>query len=171
MLNSIAQGFSFAFLLVGPLVFGLLGKPTEMGLSILAGALSLAFSNIDKISKFKGAGFEAEMREKVGAIIAKEAEPEKSDSTHGLTGKAYGLDESTEKVVKALGNSQYTWRTVSGIGQESGLSKNEIARALHWLNLNNLVVKTDSKANANWGLSEDGRNLYNQIAATAAANA
>ena len=79
MLNSVAQGFSFAFLLVGPLIFGLLGKPTEMGLSILAGALSLAFSNIDKISKFKGAGFEAEMREKVGAIIAKEAEPEKNN--------------------------------------------------------------------------------------------
>jgi hypothetical protein len=34
---------------------------TEMGLAILAGALGLAFSNLDKISKFKGAGFEAEM--------------------------------------------------------------------------------------------------------------
>ncbi|WP_237046050.1 hypothetical protein [Aquipseudomonas alcaligenes] len=171
MLNSVAQGFSFAFLLVGPLIFGLLGKPTEMGLSILAGALSLAFSNIDKISKFKGAGFEAEMREKVGAIIAKEAEPEKNDLTNGLTGKAFGLDENTRKVVKSLGSSQYTWRTVTGISQEAGLTKSEVTRSLHWLNLNGLVVKTESKVNANWGLSEDGRDLYNQIAATAAANA
>lgn len=170
-LNAALQTLSAAVLLGGPFYFGYKAQPTEMGLVIVAGALGLAFSNLDKFSEFSGAGFSAKMRDQIQAVINKETEPEKSDSTHGLTGKAYGLDENTEKVVKALGNSRYTWRTVSGISQESGLPKNEITRALHWLNLNNLVVKTDSRTNANWGLSEDGRDLYNQIAATAAANA
>lgn len=46
-------------------MFGLLGKPAEMGLIIVAGAIVLAFFNIDKIQKFKGAGFEAEMKRAV----------------------------------------------------------------------------------------------------------
>lgn len=44
---------------------GLLGKPTEMGLIIIAGSISIAFLNIDRIQRFKGAGFEAEMRQAV----------------------------------------------------------------------------------------------------------
>jgi hypothetical protein len=43
--------------------FGLVGKSAEMGLAIVAGAISAAFLNIDRIQRFKGAGFEAEMRE------------------------------------------------------------------------------------------------------------
>lgn len=46
-------------------MFGLLGKSTEMGLIIVAGAIGLAFLNIDKIQRFKGAGFEAEMKKAV----------------------------------------------------------------------------------------------------------
>lgn len=44
---------------------GFFDKATEMGLAIVAGALGLAFANIDKIHKFKGAGFEAEMKDLV----------------------------------------------------------------------------------------------------------
>ncbi|CAM8662101.1 hypothetical protein MCEMIEM13_01801 [Comamonadaceae bacterium] len=44
------------------LLFGLLGKPTEMGLMIVAGAIAISFLNIDRIQRFKGAGFEAEMK-------------------------------------------------------------------------------------------------------------
>lgn len=47
------------------MVLGVLGKPTEMGLIIVAGAISIAFLNIDRIQRFKGAGFEAEMRQAV----------------------------------------------------------------------------------------------------------
>jgi hypothetical protein len=45
--------------------YGFMGMTVEMGLAILAGSIGLAFSNIDKIAKFKGAGFEAEMCKKV----------------------------------------------------------------------------------------------------------
>lgn len=46
-------------------MFGVMGKPTEMGIIVVAGAIALSFLNIDKIQKFKGAGFEAEMKRAV----------------------------------------------------------------------------------------------------------
>lgn len=46
-------------------MFGVMGKPTEMGIIVVAGGIALAFLNIDKIQKFKGAGFEAEMKRAV----------------------------------------------------------------------------------------------------------
>lgn len=51
-----------------------MAMPAEMGLAILAGALGLGFSNIEKISRFKGAGFEAEMK-MVQTIIESQTEP------------------------------------------------------------------------------------------------
>lgn len=58
-------------IIIGPgLAFGFFGKPTEMGLAIVAGAIAAAFINIDKIQKFKGAGFEAEMRRVVDEAYA-----------------------------------------------------------------------------------------------------
>jgi hypothetical protein len=53
------QLLSFGVLLVISSILGLVGRPTEMSIAVVAGALGLAFSNIDKIAKFKGAGFEA----------------------------------------------------------------------------------------------------------------
>lgn len=50
--------------------FGSLGKPKEMGISIVGGAIAMAFVNIDKIQKFKGAGFEAEMKEVINEANA-----------------------------------------------------------------------------------------------------
>jgi hypothetical protein len=51
-------------------MFGLLGKPTEMGLIIAAGAVAISFLNIDRIQRFKGAGFEAEMKQAVEHVHA-----------------------------------------------------------------------------------------------------
>lgn len=45
------------------LIFGFIGKPTEMGLAIVAGSLTIAFVNIDKIESFKSGVFEAKMKE------------------------------------------------------------------------------------------------------------
>jgi hypothetical protein len=43
-------------------VFGLQGMSAEMGIAVAASFVFLAFANLDKFSKFKGAGFEAEMK-------------------------------------------------------------------------------------------------------------
>lgn len=65
MINMI---FSIICILVPSICFGILGKPTEMGLSILAGSLTIAFTNIDKFQKVKGGGFEAELK-KVDVVV------------------------------------------------------------------------------------------------------
>lgn len=170
MINKIAQASAFILLLAGSFAFGLLSKPTEMGLCILAAAIALAFSNIEKIKRFKGAGFEAEMLEKqVEAMIAKEAEPEAKEEQPEFRATAYSLDESTRLVVKALGNSKYTWRTISGISQESGQSSASVKKAISWLAMNDLVVQAGTAKSTNWGLSEEGRQLYNSIKASGGA--
>tara|TARA_R110002072_G_scaffold280360_2_gene442667 strand:- start:53 stop:727 length:675 start_codon:yes stop_codon:yes gene_type:complete len=48
-----------------PSIFGFMEKPTEMGISLVACAIALSFLNLDKIQRFKGAGFEAEMKKAV----------------------------------------------------------------------------------------------------------
>jgi predicted transcriptional regulator len=167
VINKIAQASAFILLLVGSFAFGLLSKPTEMGLCILAAAIALAFSNIEKIKRFKGAGFEAEMLEKqVEAMIAKEAEPEAKEEQSTFRATGYGLGEQTRLVVQALGNSKYTWRTISGISQESGQSSASVKKAINWLVMNDLVVQAGTAKSTNWGLSEEGRKLYNSIRAS-----
>ena len=166
MINCIAQVASFVLLLLGTLVFGIFGKPTEMGLCIAAASIGLAFSNIEKLKRFKAAGFEAEMLErKVDAIVAKDAEPVPEQERTGWRMKAFGLDNSTRLVVKALGDSRYTWRTVTGIAQGSGQTTSAVKKSIEWLSLNDLVVRAVTGNVANWALSEEGRNLYNSIAA------
>jgi hypothetical protein len=59
-----------AFTYVCSVGFGLLGRPAEMGLVALAGAIGMAFTNIDRIQRFKGAGFEAEMKKVVEEAYA-----------------------------------------------------------------------------------------------------
>tara|TARA_R100001163_G_C5052552_1_gene189195 strand:- start:1006 stop:1692 length:687 start_codon:yes stop_codon:yes gene_type:complete len=48
-----------------PGIFGFMEKPTEMGIAVVACAIALSFLNLDKIQRFKGAGFEAEMKKAV----------------------------------------------------------------------------------------------------------
>ncbi|MCC2971069.1 hypothetical protein [Massilia sp. IC2-476] len=59
-----------ALLVILPTVFGFLEKPTEMGVIIVACSLALCFANLNKIQSFKGAGFEAQMREAVQEAYA-----------------------------------------------------------------------------------------------------
>lgn len=57
--------FGFAFLLTSTFVFGLKGMAAEMGIAVTASAIFLAFANLEKFAKFKGAGFEAELKQAV----------------------------------------------------------------------------------------------------------
>lgn len=62
--NKIFNNFLCIVVLVLPtMYFGCKGKAAEMGIALLMGALVSAFLNLDKFSSFKGAGFEAQLRE------------------------------------------------------------------------------------------------------------
>lgn len=63
--------FFLIFLLIAlPTWFGLIGKTAEMGILIVACSIALCFLNLDKIQSFKGAGFEAQMKEAVEQAYA-----------------------------------------------------------------------------------------------------
>jgi len=57
-------------LVVIPTVFGVLKMPTEMGWAILAIGLALFFANLDKFSRFKAMGFEADLKTAVDKAYA-----------------------------------------------------------------------------------------------------
>lgn len=156
---------AYAVLFGISIIFGFLSMPTEMGLTIVAGSLGLAFLNIDKIKRFKGAGFEAEMQEKIEAIIEKETEPEQNEnnSSCGFTFEAYGADEKSRKVIKSLLNPKFTWRYLGGISKESGLSKDESLKTLNWLLDNKLGSYTKGENGRLWSLTAKGRNVFKNI--------
>ena len=151
MLLNLASGF---VLLVVSSVLAVLGKSTEMGFSILAGAIGLAFANIDRIRKFKGAGFEAEMWEKFEAVVAKETEPE---SEAVMFQNANLIDGGIRVVLAALGNRKYTWRYLGGIAEETKLSKEIVSSALSELVRRGLVIRTSGKTEPMWALTSFGR--------------
>ncbi|MFM2589674.1 hypothetical protein [Vibrio sp. TBV020] len=57
-------------MLVSVFLFGLKGMTAEMGIAVAASCVFLAFANLDKFTKSKGAGFEAELREAVSEANA-----------------------------------------------------------------------------------------------------
>jgi hypothetical protein len=57
-------------LVVIPILLGIFRSPKEMGIAVAAIGLALFFSNIDKFSRFKGAGFEAELKTAVNEAYA-----------------------------------------------------------------------------------------------------
>ncbi|MBP1924575.1 hypothetical protein J2Z76_000428 [Sedimentibacter acidaminivorans] len=61
----ILKKFSPLLILFPGIILGFMGKPTEMGLSIASGCLFCVFLNLDKFTKFKGAGFEAELKQTI----------------------------------------------------------------------------------------------------------
>lgn len=69
-MNKIVNGVLIVILVVIPTTFGFLNMPTQMGLSIAGCSLALAFANLDKFARFKGAGFEAELKEAVDKAYA-----------------------------------------------------------------------------------------------------
>jgi hypothetical protein len=150
--------FSVAVLLIVPCYFGYMGQSTEMGLAILAGALGLAFSNIDKLSEFSGAGFSAKMKDQIQAVVEKETETTLLSNGESETVHASPIEAS---VLKALSNPKYTWRTLLGISKDASCSESEA-----WTVLVNLVGnKFVQVANKNktgemiWALTTKGRQL------------
>lgn len=150
--------FSAAVLLVAPCYFGYMAQTTEMGLAILAGALGLAFSNLDKLSEFSGAGFSAKMKDQMQAIVDKETEFTPPATSDGQETKTSPIDES---ILKALSNPKFTWRTLSGISKDANRSESEAWTALVSLVGNELVRVANKNKTGEmiWALTNKGRQV------------
>ena len=65
-----------------------------------------------------------EMKEQIDTIIAKQAEPVSKAFGPTFSVKAFSVnDEDTRLVIKALGNTDYTWRYLGGLAAETKLSR------------------------------------------------
>ena len=167
-LHSSLLGVAYLFLLAGSFYFGMKQLPVEMGTTILAASIALAFLNIDRIRKFKGAGFEAEMHEKVEALVAKETEPPEAPEIEKPTPpklSSASIQESdvVSIVVQALGNSKYTWRSIAGLATEIQLHKRTVHNVLHTLHKLGQVVSATTSGKTTWALTEAGRELLNSL--------
>ncbi|RUO26009.1 hypothetical protein CWE09_04590 [Aliidiomarina minuta] len=160
--NCVLAVFSLTSLLVVTAVLGFLGQPTEMGFTILAGAIGLAFLNIDKISVFKGAGFEARMRVRQikEDFVASQTEPEHIDQLKSL---AYEVTKDREKVMSSLLRTQFNYRTVSGIAADSGLTRGDIERELQWLKDRGLVLEVRGVNRYLWELTDLGMKVLPMV--------
>jgi hypothetical protein len=148
---------AFTILLVGTMVLAFLGKPAEMGLAIVAAAMALVFSDIERFKKIKGAGFEAELAEKIEAIVEKETEPMKGKDSEETSPLEAALDSDTKAVMDALQHPEYTWRYLSGIVKDTKKSKQVVSQKLAWLVDNGFARRSTGRHGQIWSLTEEGR--------------
>lgn len=150
-------------LLVISTVYGFLSLPAEMGLAILAGAIGLAFCNIDKISKFKGAGFEAEMN-MVHTMLESQTEP--TIAQQEAAKKQDNLSHDENCILVCLLQEGYTWRYAMTISRETGLSITETTDYLHQLMFKGFAINGSGTNGEIWSITSLGKNVQAQYSTT-----
>lgn len=158
--KSLIQACAYILLLAGPVVFGFLRGPAEMLLALTAGAIALVFSDLDRFKRVKGAGFEAELREQIEAVVEKQTEPFDAPDSEGTSPLAADIDFNTKAVMKALYHPQYTWRYLAGIVKDSGLARRDAELALSWLVENGFARRSYGRHGAIWSLTQAGRDRF-----------
>lgn len=146
-------------LLVISTIYGFMSLSAEMSLAIIAGSIGLAFSNIDKISKFKGAGFEAEMK-MVTTMLENQTEPTIEQQQEAKTQKALTHDENC--ILVCLLKPGFTWRYANTISSETGIYKGEVIDYLHDL-MDKGFTKNDNGSNGEiWSITPLGKSVQEQ---------
>ena len=129
-----------------------------------------------------------ELKDKVDSMAAKESEPisdsesesteksdplaaaileEKTPQGAAITARGFSFDDNQRKIIKAIGNSKYTWRSMNGLEKETALDKQTIASSIEWLMANSLVTEIKNVRGQRgaylWGLSPEGMEVFRQI--------
>jgi hypothetical protein len=161
--NKVLQVVSAFVMLITSLYFGYESKPTEMGLTIVAGFLGLVFANLEKFQSFKAGGVEAQLKvDQFEAILEKETEAptEEVDEAEAQVPNVALVPENTKSVLSALQNHEYTWRYVSGLSKETNLSRNQVKESLLWLSEHGYARKSLGKSGEIWASTQEGRYLF-----------
>ena len=146
-------------LLIVTTILALMGRSVEMGLSLIAGAIGLSFANIEKIRRFKGAGFEAEMREKIQTIVDKETEIEPESILEMTDNRS---SDRMKAVITALGDPRYTWRYLGGLARDACLDMEEAKKELFSLAEQGYAKTTKGRKGPLWTLTNSGRLILAQ---------
>jgi len=162
-IKTFAQISSYVVLLFLSSAFGFMSMPGQMTLAIAAGAIGLAFTNIDKISRFKGAGFEAEMRGMVQTIIESQTEPttEQQESAKQIEGS---INESENRILTSLQKPGYVWRYAKTVAGEVSLPVTETETALKSLMKRGLAKNGQGSNGEIWAATALGKSVQEQYA-------
>ena len=153
---------AFVVLLIGPLVLGWMGKTSEAGLVIVSAVMALAFSDIERFTSLKGAGFEATFRDvqnKIEAITEKVTEPAAaSDEPDESDAAPFDpSDSDAQAVLAALDHPEYTWRYMSGLVKDTKIPDHRVRRALAWLVSHGYARTSEGKFGRIWNITEEAR--------------
>lgn len=159
MIKQVFQLLSFVVLLCVSSIFGFLQLQTEMGLSILAGALGLAFSNLDRISRFKGAGFEAEMN-MVHTMIENQTEPSPEVRKEAKFKATISADENS--ILKSLQHRNYAWRYAQTVAGEGSLSVKNTEELLKSMMAKGYVRSGKGSKGEIWTITTLGKSVQEQ---------
>jgi hypothetical protein len=151
----ISQLFSFIVLLIISSILGFMRLPTEMGLAIAAGALGLVFSNLDKFSRFKGAGFEAEMK-MVHTMIESQTELTPEERSEVKTNK---ITNEEFLILKSLQKPGYTWRYAKTVSNEANSTLEKTEGYLASLKSRGYVGKGLGSNGEIWTLTTRGKSI------------
>ncbi len=132
----------------------------EMGLAILAGAIGLAFANIDKISKFKGAGFEAEMN-MMHTMLENQTEPTPQQKAQAKAQPSLTHDENC--ILVCLQEQNYTWRYANTISAETGITKTQTGAYLHALMAKGFTKNGEGTNGEIWSITALGKSTQQQF--------
>ena len=146
--------------------------PAELAGFAVAGALSLVFLNLEAFAEFSGGGFSAKLKERVEKI-ENDIEPIKSKATEpelpvNLESKDFdddntALNENKLKVLDALIEGKYSWRTMSGLIKDTQIPKDKLSEILSELEAESLVTaSTSSAGKVIWGSTMQG-NIFQSI--------
>ncbi len=113
-----------------------------------------------------------DLERNVSPILIKETEPENNQeeeevqeelASTGFTVRSLGLvGDDAPKIIKALGNSKYSRRTVKGVSKESGVTIEKTVETLEWLQKNGLGFTTGSPKHY-WSLTQEGRGIFSRV--------
>ncbi|WP_154668287.1 YEATS-associated helix-containing protein [Pseudoduganella violaceinigra] len=104
------------------------------------------------------------LKDEVKPIIDKETEPDQHKSNESaFRVEAYGLTgDDASKVIKALGDSKYSRRTVQGISKDANIAEGTVIETLRWLQQNGLATTTGGPRHY-WSLTDKGRSAFAEI--------
>lgn len=133
-----------------------------MALSILAGALGLAFCNIDRIAKFKGAGFEAEMLVRtMETTIEAQTEPT-LERQQEAERKVTSLSEHERMVLSSLLRPGYTWRYAKSVAREVAQNEEVTLEVLARMRDRGLTERGKGANGEIWTATAAGRSAHVQ---------
>jgi len=155
-MKPVVQIAAYALLLLGTLFFGAKGQAAEMGLAIVASSIALAFAEIERFSRIRGAGFEAELRDQFQAVLEKETEVPSQARIHGDL-VTEPLEPRIVAVMRALADPGYTWRYFGGVRKDSKLDSKDVSYALNWLVTAGYARRSQKNEGPIWSLTAKGR--------------